>query len=100
MTKNYISYSTFKDTQFLNTGSRGKRKLRWFYCYFLLLLVILMVTIYIIYLRLTFRSDKPPWPPNRKMGGVLTYEFGYLVWDPLPTNTTSQEVTNNGAQRG
>ena len=39
----------------------------------------LAVTLYILSLRLRAQRDQPPpWPPNRKMGGVLTYEFGKI----------------------
>ena len=26
-----------------------------------------------------------PSKPKRKMAGILTYEMGYLVWDPSPS---------------
>ena len=51
-------------------------------------MLILLVTIIVVYLRFSVKLDerKPPWPPNRKMGGVLTYEFGKIPGKEIVEN--------------
>ena len=61
----------------------------------------------VLYLRLSLDDrHSSPYPPNRKMAGILSYELGkltlfsilistklftgYLVWDPSPTNESSR----------
>merc|ERR1711997_994038 len=97
MTRKFISYATFQDRRFHGnrnpvTRSRRSKSCRMPTCYLITALAVLAVTLYILYLRISMRppEKKPPWPPNRKMGGVLTYEFGYLVWDPLPKNKSEK----------
>ena len=76
----YISYSTFKENQFISARTVRIKNLRQLSCQAASVLTIFLIVLYVVYLRIMFegRSSTTPAPPKRKMGGVLTYEFGKI----------------------
>ena len=38
--------------------------------------------------------------PKRKMAGVLTYEMGYLVWDPSPSGKQQYQLNTRSLLKG
>ena len=92
-----MSYSTFKENQYLPTRSVRNVKLKNCKGQLCLLLIILVVVVYVVYLRINFEGTEPSKQNSvkRKMGGVLTYEFGYMLWNPLPTD---KSVVNSSGE--
>ena len=81
LSNKYISYSTFKENQFISARTVRIKNLRQFSCQAASVLTIFLIVLYVVYLRIMFegRSSTTPAPPKRKMGGVLTYEFGKIL---------------------
>merc|ERR1712113_1290664 len=91
MSRKYVSYATFKERQFSYVG-KLKRQQHLCQCWHIALALLFMTAIStVLYLRLSLDDrHSSPYPPNRKMAGILSYELGYLVWDPSPTNESSR----------